>query len=271
VTAQAVPNGVHHGLAFPVVTSERDAWVDCYRELKPWSSRARRDAASGSARIAIERSLALLWGQVDLRAPATDADVHAIVAASDAYNQGWFDAVIGVPLGPASNGEYWPTSLWRWIDLTYWSERRGRGRVCRDTVGEHLDLFARFDFDETLALVARAEDAARQAAGDPPERAAAAVSSLVQGAWAARDSATWDDAEWYDYLDLEDVVGWAVAALELPGVQPHLAAERALHVVEEGAWKGWKWWVPRDTDELPPELLADLAEAVAMTVRESMS
>ncbi|MCX4633077.1 hypothetical protein [Streptomyces sp. NBC_01443] len=214
-------------------------------------------------RTAVERSLVVLWGDIDLEKPATDADVHAIVVASDTYVQGWFDAVIRPAAHYPPNNWGWPSSLGVWLDA---SKSHGRGRAFRHTIAENLDFFARFPFWETLHLVGYAEHAARTTTGTPRQRAAGATAEALRWAWARHaDRLGWDDAEWYEYVKVNELIGWTTAALQLPGVRPSQAADR----VEEIAGQKWDHWSPWTSDELPAPFIAQAAQAVADCVATS--
>ncbi|MFJ6017028.1 hypothetical protein [Streptomyces sp. NPDC092952] len=208
-------------------------------------------------RTAVERSLVVLWGDRDLEGPATDADVHAIVAASNAYVQGWFDAVVrpAVRCSPADRA--WSSPLGTWLDA---SHCHGRGRAFRHTIAENLDFFAGFPFRGTLEQVGHAEHAARTATGTPRQRAADATVEALRWAWARHaDRLGWDDAEWYEYVEVNELIGWTTAALQLPGMKPSRAADR----VEEIAGQKWTDWSPWTSEELPALFLAQAAQAVA--------
>ncbi|MEU8547206.1 hypothetical protein AB0C81_09420 [Streptomyces roseoverticillatus] len=211
----------------------------------------------------MERSLVVLWGRIDLEKPATDADVHAIVAARDAYIQGWFDAVIRPVSRSTPRGRGWPSPLGSWLDA---SRSHGRGRAFRHTIAENLDFFARFVFWPTLDLVRYAEHAARTTTGTARQRAADATAEALRWAWARHaDRLGWDDAEWYQYIEVNELIGWTTAALQLPGVRPSQAADR----VEEIAGQEWDDWSPWTSDELPAPFIAQAAQAVADCVTTS--
>ena len=208
----------------------------------------------------MERSLVVLWGHIDPEKPATDADVHAIVAASNAYVQGWFDAVIRPAANYPPNNWGWPSSLSGWLDA---SQSRGRGKAARHTIAENLDFFARFPLRGTLELVGYAEHAARTTTGTPQQRAADATAEALRWAWARHaDRLGWDDAEWYAYVEVYELIGWTTAALQLPGVRPSQAADR----VEVIAGQKWDDWSPWTADELPASFIAQAAQAVADSV-----
>ncbi|MEV0405206.1 hypothetical protein [Actinoallomurus sp. NPDC050550] len=210
----------------------------------------------------MERSLVVLWGDIDPEKPATDADVHSIVAACNAYIQGWFDAVIRPAAHYPLNSWGWPSSLGAWLDA---SSSHGRGRAFRHTIGENLDFFARFRFWPTLELVRYAEYAARTTTGTPRQRAADATAEALRWSWARRDIRGWDDAEWYQYLEVNELIGWTTAALQLPGVRPSEAAARVEEIAEQ-KWDDWSQWT---ADELPAPFIAQAAQAVADCVTTS--
>ncbi|MEU9033479.1 hypothetical protein AB0D45_00970 [Streptomyces sp. NPDC048352] len=206
----------------------------------------------------MERALTGLWGRLDPEGQARDADVRAIAVACDAYHQGWFDAVIGAGTRRTGPNGAWPPSLRPWRDVSY---GHGRGRAFRSTIGEHLDVFARFRFQATLDMLGHAEQAARAATGDAPQRAADAVVEVLKGAWARADRLGWDDAEWYQYIEVYELTGWTVAALRVPGPSPSQAAEEAERVAEQFP-DGLDGWSPWTSKELPAEFLDRVAEAV---------
>lgn len=241
------------------MVNEDDPWNACYQALLPWIEHASDDALDRRARTAVERSLVVLWEQIDREATATDADVHAMVAAADAYNQGWFDAVLPIDRGDARREALWPPSLSGWLDA---SKTRGRGRAFRDTVGENIDFFGRFDFRWTLEWVDEAASAARAATGTPRERAAEAVVDVLQRAWAKEDKQGWDDAEWYQYIAVGERVGWTAAALEIPGLIPSRVADRADRIAE-GYWDGNDGWSALKSPELPAPFLTEVARSAA--------
>ncbi|MGW1196626.1 hypothetical protein ACWD4B_12380 [Streptomyces sp. NPDC002536] len=241
----------------------RDPFSVCYPALLPWAQPSRQDDLHRAVRTAVERSLVVLWGHIDLEKPATDTDVHAIVAASDAYVQGWFDAVIRPVAQYPMNNWGWPSSLGMWLDA---SKSHGRGRAFRRTIAENLDLFARFPLWGTLQLVEYAGHAARMTTGTPRQRAADATAETLRWAWARHVGRRgWDDAEWYEYVEVNELIGWTTAALQLPGVRPSQAANR----VEEIAGQTWDGWSPWTSDELPAPFIAQAAQAVADCVATS--
>ncbi|MEV8457105.1 hypothetical protein AB0467_31010 [Streptomyces sp. NPDC052095] len=236
---------------------DQDPFAACYPALLPWSRPSRRDGLHRAARAAVERSLVVLWGHRDLEVPATDADVHAIVAASNAYVQGWVDAVVGPAVRRPSDNRGWSSPLAVWLDA---SRCHGRGKAFRHTIAENLDFFAGFPFRGTLELVGHAEHAARTATGTPRQRAADATAEALRWAWARHvDKLGWDDAEWYEYVEVNELIGWTTAALRLPGLTPSRAADR----VEEIAGQKWDDWSPWTSDELPAPFIARAAQAVA--------
>ncbi|MFD8415038.1 hypothetical protein ACFV2Q_25340 [Streptomyces sp. NPDC059650] len=236
---------------------DQDPFTVCYRTLLPWAQPSRQDDLHRAMRTAVERSLVVLWGHIDPGKRATDADVHAIVAASDAYVQGWFDAVIRPAAHYPPNGRGWPSSLGVWLDT---SANHGRGKAFRHTIAENLDLFARFPFWRTLELVQCAERAARTATGTPRQRAADATAEALRWAWTRHaDRLGWDDAEWYEYVEVHELIGWTTAALQLPGVRPSQAADRVEGIAEQR----WDDWSPWTSDELPAPFIAQAAQAVA--------
>ncbi|PSJ25923.1 hypothetical protein B7P34_25575 [Streptosporangium nondiastaticum] len=203
------------------------------------------------------------WGRIDPEKPASDADVHAIVAACDAYVQGWFDAVIRPAACYPPNDWGWSSSPGLWLDA---SKSHGRGRAIRLTIAENLDFFARFPFGETLNLVGYAEHTARTTTGTSRQRAADATAEALRWAWARHtDRLGWDDAEWYEYLEVYELIGWTTAALQLPGVRPSQAADR----VEEIAGQKWDDWSPWTSDELPAPFITQATQAVADCVTTS--
>lgn len=217
----------------------------------------------------MERSLVVMWGHLDPGRPATDADVHAIVGARDAYTQGWFDAVIRPAHRSSPDDRGWPSPLGTWLNSSSSHGRdrgRGRGRAFRDTIAENLDFFARFEFESTLDLVRYAEHAARTTTGTARQRAAEATEGALRWAWARRaDRLGWDDAEWYQYIEVNELIGWTTAALRLPGVMPSQAADRVEQIAEQ-EWDGWSPWT---SNELPAAFLTQAAQAVADCVMAS--
>ena len=199
----------------------------------------------------------VLWGHIDPEKAATDSDIHAIVAARHAYIQGWFDAVIRPAAHHPQNGLGWPSSLGSWLNA---SSITGRGQAIRHTIGENLDFFARFEFCPTLELVRYANHAAQATTGTPRRRAADATAEALRWSWARHaDRVGWDDAEWYQYLEVNELIGWTVAALHLPGVRPSEAADRVEEIAEQ-QWDDWSQWT---ADELPAPFIAQAAQAVA--------
>ncbi|MCY0921958.1 hypothetical protein OS965_27955 [Streptomyces sp. H27-G5] len=245
------------------MSDHQDPFAVCYPALLPWAQASPQGGLHSAVRAAVERSLVVLWGHVDPEKPATDTDVHAIVAARDAYTQGWFDAVIR-PVFPRPPHDWGRSpSLGTWLDA---SRSRARGRAFRHTIAENLEFFARFEFQSTLDLVRYAEQAARTTTGTARQRAARATAGALRWAWARHsDRLGWDDAEWYQYIEVNELIGWTTAALGLPGVRPTQAAERVEQIAEQ-AWDGWSPWT---SDELPASFIAQAAQAVADCVTTS--
>ncbi|WP_331767786.1 hypothetical protein [Embleya sp. NBC_00896] len=102
------------------------------------------------------------------------------------------------------------------------------------------------------------------------DRVRAVVTRLCHDAWDAQVKArfcTWDDAEWWDYLDVEAALPWVAVALGLPGEHP----EKYGRLVESVAWKTVSYSdaiEARSWDVLPSIFVTELADACIGLARE---
>jgi hypothetical protein len=103
------------------------------------------------------------------------------------------------------------------------------------------------------------------------------VTRLCLDAWheevEVEDRRGWDDAEWWQYLNLEDLLPWMAVALGLPGEHP----ERYGYLVEPVAWRTvtdpLKAWSPIEAwrwQAIPSNFVSELGEAcVSLALAET--
>ncbi|WP_446221771.1 hypothetical protein ACTWPB_17970 [Nocardia sp. IBHARD005] len=124
------------------------------------------------------------------------------------------------------------------------------------------NIHNRFDLDINHIKQADAavSEAHPLASGD---RIDAAIRRVCSSAWYQEEvllnKEGWDDAPWWDYLDLEALLPWAAIALGLPGENPRcygdLVAMVASRTVPD-SFVAWRW------KDLPAEFLSELCSAV---------
>ncbi|MFD4432634.1 hypothetical protein ACFWPJ_25180, partial [Nocardia sp. NPDC058497] len=119
----------------------------------------------------------------------------------------------------------------------------------------------RFEYD--IAFIKQADAAVSEAnPGVSGDRVDAAIRRVCLSAWhqeVLSNKEGWDDAPWWDYLDLEALLPWAAVALGLPGEDPrrygNLVAKVASLTVPDSL-AAWLW------HDLPEEFLFELCSAV---------
>ncbi|MGW4896104.1 hypothetical protein ACWEQL_28195 [Kitasatospora sp. NPDC004240] len=223
----------------PEDSTVRELWDRTYLALLPW---ARLPAADLHARCAeaVTAALVVQWGGCDdalLDAPATDGQIHAVVAARTAYGLGWRDAVLGdiaaqaraAGLGDGPGGLWTPAGRWN----------RGRGRSFRPTLRADLEFFTAHPWAAELDHLRTVRRAAQASPADPRS----ALTSLFRTAWTDRatERRGWDDAAWWQYLDVGALTSWAVVALGLPAENPADAASAVEDAAEAASPPDWTW------------------------------
>ncbi|MFJ6782993.1 hypothetical protein [Streptomyces yangpuensis] len=217
----------------------RELWDRTRLALLPWT---RVPTALLHARCAeaVTAALAALWNGCDdalLDAPATDEQIHAVVAAQQAYGLGWRDAVLGdvtAAAGAARRGRG-PGGLW----APAADRHRGRGRSCRPTLRHDLEFFARHPWAAELEQLRAVQRAVEASSADPRTT----LTVLFRTAWEQQvpERRGWDDAAWWQYLAVADLTSWAVVALGLPEPDPARAGTAVEEVAEAVSPSGWTW------------------------------
>ncbi|MFD0354227.1 hypothetical protein ACFVHW_10865 [Streptomyces sp. NPDC127110] len=223
----------------PENTTVRELWDRTLPALLPWTHVPADDLHARSLE-AVTAAVTVLWDGCDdtlLDAPATDAQVHAIVAAQTAYGLGWRDAVLGdvaadaraAGLGPGPGGLWAPAG----------GRHLGRGRASWPTLRRNLEFFARHPWATELERLRAVRCAVEASSADPR----ATLTSLYRGAWTDRaaERLGWDDAEWWQYLDVAELTAWAVVALGLPAEHPADAGTAVEDAAEAVSPYGWTW------------------------------
>ncbi|GLV87695.1 hypothetical protein Slala03_73840 [Streptomyces lavendulae subsp. lavendulae] len=220
-------------------TSGRELWGRTYPALLPWT---RVPVADLHARCteAVTAALAVLWDGCDdalLDGPATDGQIHAIVAAQEAYGLGWRDAVLGdvAEVARAARLGDGPGRLW----APAGRRNRGRGRAFRPTLRGNLEFFAMHPWAAELGHVRAVRCAVEGASADPR----ATLTLLFRTAWTdkATERRGWDDAGWWQYLEVEALAAWAVVALGLPVEDPASAGAAVEEAAEAVSPSDWTW------------------------------
>ncbi|GLX24014.1 hypothetical protein [Streptomyces lavendulae] len=223
----------------PENTTVRELWDRTHLALLPWT-RVPADELHARALEAVTAAVTVQWGGCDdalLDAPATDAQVHAIVAARTAYGYGWRDAVLGdvaadaraAGLGPGPGG------LWAPAGRRY----LGRGRASRPTLRQELEFVARHPWATELERLRAVRSAVEASPADPR----ATLASLYRTAWTDRatERLGWDDAEWWQYLYVAELTAWAVVALGLPAQHPADAGTAVEDAADAVSPHNWTW------------------------------
>ncbi|MEU9720146.1 hypothetical protein [Streptomyces sp. NPDC047976] len=223
----------------PETTTVRALWDRTRLALLPWT-RVPADELHARCLEAVTAAVTVLWGGCDdalLDAPATDAQVHAIVAARTAYGLGWRDAVLGdvaadaraAGLGAGPGGLWAPAG----------QRNPGRGRAFRPTLRQNLEFFARHPWVTELEHLRAVRCAVEASPADPR----AALTSLYRTAWTDRatERLGWDEAAWWQYLYVGELAAWAVVALGLPAQHPADAGTAVEDAAEAVSPYGWTW------------------------------
>ncbi|MFJ3877860.1 hypothetical protein ACIPW5_10415 [Streptomyces sp. NPDC090077] len=221
----------------PEAVTVRELWDRTHLALLPWTRVPAAELHARSAE-AVTAAVAVLWGGCDdalLDAPATDVQVHALVGAATAYGLGWRDALLGDVAADARAAGLGPGPAGLWTPAGQWN--RGRGRAFRSTLRQNLEFFARHPWATELALLRAVRNAVEASPADPR----AALGSLYRTAWAdgATERLGWDDAEWWQYLDVAGLASWAVVALGLPAEDPASAGQAVEEAAEAVSPHGW--------------------------------
>lgn len=240
----------------------RELWDRTYLALLPWTDIPRREL-DAQCRQAVLAALALLWGGCDddlLDGAATDDQVHAIVAAQTVYGLGWRDAVLGDIPGRAHAAGLGDGPGRLWAPPERWN--LGRGRAFRATLRDNLGFFARHPRSQELRLVRTVRAAVAAADADPRT----ALTLLYRAAWTehATERLGWSDAEWWQYLGIDELTTWAVIALRIPMEEPDRAGWAVEEVAEAVSPPEWTW----DGTGLPDEFLEAAFDTLALPVRE---
>ncbi|WP_158943417.1 hypothetical protein [Streptomyces sp. NRRL S-378] len=235
----------------------RELWDRTYRALLPWTRVPTADLNARCAE-AVTAALAVLWNGCDdvlLDVPATDEQIHAVVAAQQAYGLGWRDAVLGdVTAAPgAARLGRGPGGLW----APAADRNGGRGRSWRPTLRHDLEFFARHPWAPELEHLRAVRRAVEASSADPRT----ALTVLFRTAWEqqAAERRGWDDAAWWQYLGVADLTSWAVVALGLPGADPARAGTAVEEAAEAVSPPCWTWTGTGLPDGFLDEAFAALA------------
>lgn len=174
-----------------------------------------------------------------------------VVSATSAYLDGLRAAALGPLAGAAQNVAPWAS---RDLEFT----RRYAQRF-HDTGARVLDLLTELRLGALYMAAGHVADALEAATRVySPEGTTEHLSDVVlqylEGEWAliAHHRPSFDDAEWWDYFEVEECAFWA-AALE-PGipVDPEVAGAAASAAAEDVSPPDWTW----SGDSLPTGYLA---------------
>ncbi|NXY97527.1 hypothetical protein HYE82_24755 [Streptomyces sp. BR123] len=217
----------------------RELWDRTHPALLPWTRVPEADLHARCTE-AVAAALAALWGGCDdalLDAPATDGQVHAIVAAQRAYGLGWRDAVLGDVTAEARAARLGNGPGGLWTPAEHWN--RGRGRAFRATLRGNLEFFAMHPWAAELEHVRAVRCAVEASSADPRNT----LALLFRTAWTGRADRRlgWDDAEWWQYLEVGALASWAVVDLGLPADDPASAGWAVEEAAEAVSPSDWTW------------------------------
>ncbi|MGW6821017.1 hypothetical protein [Streptomyces sp. NPDC055005] len=217
----------------------RELWDRTHLALLPWTRVPVGDLHARCGEAVTSALAAPRDGCDDelLDAPATDGQIHAIVAARRTYGLGWRDAVLGDVAADARAGGLGNGPGGLWTPAEHWNH--GRGRAFRPTLRQNLEFFATHPWAAELEHLRTVRHAVEASSAQPR----ATLALLFRTAWTnnATERRGWDDAEWWQYLEIEALTSWAVVALGLPPHDPAGAGTAVEEAAEAVSPPGWTW------------------------------
>ncbi|MFB8003993.1 hypothetical protein [Nocardia sp. NPDC056000] len=205
-----------------------------------------------------------------LDAPITDEQVAVVRALARTASLEWRDEALGPLLEVSGSNESleWPLGLhglWtvaeplRLAGVQGWLSLDQR----RPSVSEVLSSGSN-TFGSVFNHIGQAHAAIDTERADIDDRVAHAIRRLCSRAWhfeeVVQNKRGWDDAPWWEYLELGELMPWLAVGLGLPGECPEsygysLVADVA-HRLPSSLGSAWMWRV------LPEEFFSEMITAV---------
>ncbi|MEU2852639.1 hypothetical protein ACFZB6_25720 [Streptomyces syringium] len=261
----------------------RALWDETYEALLPHALRP-ADELHREYRGAVFQAWLTWHGdttEAQLDSPVSDDQFLVLRAIEGACALSWRDALLGPVLSRHGHEDHpgrpfgGPHGLWGTPARSTGTEGFHRPALPRpDRFGIEMparpslrDMLFHVVSNECLWTVNDIRDvhtsiaAVSQAGVAPVDRVRETVSRLCLGAWhhevEVNQRRGWDDAEWWQYLNLERLLPWAAVALGLPGEHPdeygHLVESVASSTVSSS-------FGPWTAQALPPGFASALGE-----------
>lgn len=204
-----------------------------------------------------------------LDSPINDEQAAVVRAIARAASFEWRDEALGPILDLSGSHEIleWPLGrrgLWTVAEPLRGARDQGSFSLeQRPSVCEVLSSASNV-FGPVFGYIGEAHAAIDTELADVDDRIAHAIRRLCSRAWhfeaVVQNMYGWDDAPWWEYLELPELMPWLAVGLELPGEYPEnygygLVADAA-HRVPASLGDAWTWRV------LPEEFLSEMVTAV---------
>ncbi|MFC5185531.1 hypothetical protein [Actinomadura harenae] len=260
----------------------RARWDETYQALLPQALRPVEETRR-EFREAVFHAWLMWHGETSseqLDSLATDDEIRTIRALEESCSLGWRNALLGRTLaehghevlGRPNGG---PHGLWGVPACTMADQgfRPPRVPVRRGTLRDVLaSARNQYSFEvDTIRDVHASLTAVPVGDRPPADRVREVVTRLCLDAWHKEvevdDRCGWDDAEWWQYLNLEDLLTWTAVALGLPGEYPEKYGDLVDPVAGRTApdpLKAWHW------QAIPSTFVSELGDAcvdLALTLR----
>ncbi|MFC4909330.1 hypothetical protein [Actinomadura gamaensis] len=270
----------------------RAHWDETYRILLPQVLRPVDETRREFAEAVFQAWL--MWqgdtSEEELDALITDEEISVLRALEEACSLGWrnallgrtladhgYETVVGRPYGgphglwgaPArttADEGFRPPSLPR---PARWGGELPVRRSLRDALSSATN---RFDVVVRRIRDVHAAIATVPVEGRPPiDRVREVVTRLCLDAWheavEVHRRRGWDDAEWWQYLDLENLLPWMAVALGLPGEHPERYGDLVEPVASRTVTDSWDG--PMRWQAIPANFVSELGEVcVRLALRD---
>ncbi|WP_330179723.1 hypothetical protein OHB26_25190 [Nocardia sp. NBC_01503] len=211
-----------------------------------------------------------------LDAPITDEQGAVVRALARTASLEWRDEALGPILELSGSDESleWPlgrSGLWTVAEPL--SAARVQGSFSleqqRPSVCEVLSSASNI-FGPVFNYIGEAHAAIDTELTDVDDRIAHAIRRLCSRAWhfevVVQNRRGWDDAPWWDYLELPELMPWLAVGLGLPGEYPenygYVLVADAAHRLPSSLGNAWTWHV------LPEEFFSEMITAVKQLVTQ---